>query len=371
MKCWGDLMESWNDFQRPPKRWSPGALFFLACGLFVVLLVVTLAVAAIAFAGRGSARLAREIAKIREAGEPASAAELEEYYQLPRGVEDTTELWLEATRPLATEGFTADAGELPIVGTGEGEIPPPGRPWPELEAAEQLLEKYRTSLELMHKAAGLGGAARYPTDFSLGFNMLLDHAQNLRGGARLLTLEAHVLAHRGDSAGAAQSIHTILMLARSLEREPVLVSELVRLACDGIAREQLQLLLPTVDFSGTDLTRLQEEFRAVDYHEGLYQALLGERVTAIVAFESPGSVGLEIDVGEARFWRFTQHGGFAFYLQHMDRLIAASKLPWTEALQAAEQADTKLEDFTQNASILTKVTHVFPALLAQLRQLST
>src|SRR3972149_5939251 len=103
----------------------------------------------------------------------------------------------EAPRPLAAEVFTSDAGELPIVGTGEGEIPPPGRPWPELEAAEQLLEKYRTSLELMHKAAGLGGAARYPTDFSLGFNMLLDHAQNLRGGARLLTLEAHVLAHRG------------------------------------------------------------------------------------------------------------------------------------------------------------------------------
>ena len=67
-------MESWNDFQRPPKRWSPGALFFLACGLFVVLLVVTLTVAGITFAGRGSARPAREKAQIREAGEPGRAA---------------------------------------------------------------------------------------------------------------------------------------------------------------------------------------------------------------------------------------------------------------------------------------------------------
>ncbi|MFH1264923.1 MAG: hypothetical protein ABIK89_04305, partial [Planctomycetota bacterium] len=313
-------MEAQDGPPRPSKRWSPWALFFLGLGLLVLLLVGIVTIGGITLSSRASARVEEALAEIREAGEPSSAAELEEHYRLPPGVEDTTDLWLDATRPLATEDFTADAGELPIVGTGESEIPLPGEPWPGLEAAEELLEDYRHSLDLMHQAAELGGAARYPTNFSLGFDMLLEYAQNLRAGARLLLLESHVLAHRGDLAGAARSIHAIFMLANSLDLEPVLVSELVRLACDSIARERIEALLPTVDFSDEDLLRLQDDLRAIDYHENLYQAMIGERVIGIVGFESADFLGLEIEGGKAKLWRFTQRGGFVVYLQHMDRM---------------------------------------------------
>jgi len=357
-------MEAQNGPPRASKRWSPWALFFLGFGLLVLLLVGIVTIGGITFSSRASARVEQALAEIREAGEPTSAAELEAHYRLPLGMEDTTDLWLDATRPLGTDAFTSDAGELPIVGSGSSEIPLPGEPWADLEAAEELLQEYGHSLDLMHQAAELGGAARYPTDFSLGLAMLLEHAQNLRGGARLLLLESHVLAHRGDLGGAARSIHAILMLARSLEREPVLVSELVRLACDGIAREQLEALLPTVDFSDEDLVRLQNDLRAIDYHENLCQAMIGERVIGIVVFESPDSSGLEIDVGRGTLWRFTQRGGFVVYLQHMDRMVLAAKLPWPQALQDAERADSQLETTVQGASFLTKMTHLFPALIA-------
>ena len=337
-------------------------VFFLGFGLLAVLLLLVLAAAVIMFSRRASSRVENELAKIRQAGQPASAAELEEHYQLPPEQEDTTPLWLQATRPLGTDAFRADAGELPIVGTGESEIPPPGEPWGDLEAAEALLQKYAASLELMHKAAKLGGAARYPTDFSLGFGMLLDHVQHLRGGARLLSLQAHVRAHRGDGHGAAESIHAIFMLAQSLEREPILVSHLVQIACDSIAREQLRLLLPTVAFPEEDLVGLQEDLRGIDYHEGLHEAMLCERVAGIEVFEDPSSLEFEVPAG--RFWRFTQRGGFVFYLQHMGRLVDAALKPWPQALQAAEQAEAQLEDLVHNMSLPTKLTHIIPALLA-------
>jgi len=339
-------------------------MFFVICGLLVVVTVMTLIGVAAISASRAGSRIAGELARIREAGEPASAIELEEHYQLPPGVEDTTDLWIDAMRPLDTKAFGADAGELPVVGTGESEIPPPGQPWDDLEAVEALLRKYDASLGAMHEAAELDGAACYPVEFGDGFFMLLDHVQRVRGGARLLTLQAHVAAHRGDPRGAARSIRAIFSLARSLEREPVLVSLMVRLACDGIAREQLKKLLPSVGFSDADLARLQDVLRAIDYHDGLYRGMLGERAMGIHTFENPNPSEEENPIPAGGFWRFTQGGGFVFYLEHMGGLVVAAKQPWPQALRAADQAEAKLDDLAAGASPLTKVTHVFPLLLA-------
>ncbi len=339
-------------------------MFFVICGLLVVVTVVTLTGVAAISASRAGSRIVGELARIREAGEPASAIVLEEHYQLPPGVEDTTELWIDATGSLDTRAFGADAGELPIVGTGESKIPPPGQPWDDLEAVEALLRKYDASLGAMHEAAELGGAACYPAEFGDGFFMLLDHVQRLRGGARLLTLQAHVAAHRGDPRGAARSIRAIFSLARSLEREPVLVSFMVRLACDGIAREQVKVLLPTASFPDADLARLQDTLRSIDYHDGLYRGMLGERAMGIHTFENPAPAGEDDRMPTGGLWRFTQGAGFVFYLEHMGGLVVAAKQPWPQALQAADQAEAKLDDLAAGASRLTKATHVFPLLLA-------
>ena len=338
-------------------------VFFLGFGLLAVLLLLVLAAAVIMFSRRASSRVENELAKIREAGQPASAAELEEHYQLPPEEEDTTPLWLQATRPLGTDAFRADAGELPIVGTGESEIPPPGEPWDDLEAAEQFLQKYAASLERLHQAAEVDGAARYTTDFRLGVAMPLDYVQRLREGARLLSLEAHVRAHRGDGKGAVESIHAISMLARSLEREPVLVSHLVRIAFDGMAGDLIRFLLPTDILSEEDLLRLQEDLRGIDYHGGLHQAMLGERVTGIEIFRDPAVLGAEVG-RTARFWQLTQRHGFVLYLKHMGRFVETAKIPWPEAIEAADQAEAELRERIDNMSALGRLTHALPELLA-------
>ena len=91
------------------RRWTPWKVFFLAFGLFVVLVVLLVTLAGIRFTVLGRARVETQLAAMREAGEPTTPAELEEHYGLPPGTEDTTVLWTQAVAMLDTPAFEADA----------------------------------------------------------------------------------------------------------------------------------------------------------------------------------------------------------------------------------------------------------------------
>ena len=103
-----DLSSSWRG------RIGPGTILLLAAG--AGLLLVILFVLGVWIAGRRG--LSEELAKIREAGEPTSATELEAFYAAPESGRDTTQLWLDAIAPLDTPNFQADAKDLPFVGAG-------------------------------------------------------------------------------------------------------------------------------------------------------------------------------------------------------------------------------------------------------------
>lgn len=331
--------------------WLLGA--FLLVGVLLTLLVSGWTIGA----GR---RAQAELARLRAAGEPADPADLEEFYVSPAADDDTTRLWLAACLPLESKDFQAAAGALPLVGTSEGKIPPLNQPWTELEAAEALLKKFEPSLGKLHEAADRGGAARYPTDFRMGFAMLVEHAQRLRGGARLLALEAQVRARRGDAAGAARALHAGFMLAGSLKNEPVVVSQLVRIACDGLARQQLQELLPDVPFSDADLAQLQADLRAADYREAWRRSLMGERVIGIQAFDDPASAGMP--GAQAALWRMTRQDDLVCYLRLMRTAIDSSKESWPEARAGIEKAEAELKTKIV-ASPLARARYAMTALI--------
>ncbi|HVW35935.1 MAG TPA: hypothetical protein VHB99_01480, partial [Pirellulales bacterium] len=305
------------------RRIGPGAILLIAVA--TPLLLSALFAAGFKVSGRRG--LNAELERIRAAGEPASAGELEVYYQAPPSDRDTTQLWLQATTPLETPQFQADAEKLPIVGTGLQTVPWPGEPWPELQEAEKLLAQYGRSLELMHRAARLGGQARYPTKFSDGMSMLLTHVQQLRVGARLLALESAVAAHRGRPDAAIDAILAIFAAARSLEQEPVLISQLVRMALDGMARDRAAWLLSAIELDDAQLARLEAELATRNYYgRSVYHALLGERVMGIEAFANPAKFG---DEGKALALLGAVNGDRdqTLYLQLMGELIAAAKTP--------------------------------------------
>ncbi|MBW3596852.1 MAG: hypothetical protein KY475_06195, partial [Planctomycetes bacterium] len=120
------------------------------------LLVLTPVLGVWIYLAMASGRAAKALDAVRAEGEPITAEELEAYYALPAGAEDPTSLWLAAIGPLDSGVYTASAGDLPIVGAGEGNVPPPGEPWDQQEAAKKHLAQNAASLVKLHEAARIG-----------------------------------------------------------------------------------------------------------------------------------------------------------------------------------------------------------------------
>lgn len=345
-----------ESLERTRKRLGCGCAILIAVG---VLILVPVAVF-LAWSMRASRRVDAELAEIRAAGEPATPDELATFYQAAADERETAQLWLGATRPLAGEAFRSDAQKLPIVGESEAEIPPPGRPWPDLKAAEALLNQYEDALRQLHEAADRGGPARYTVNFDQGINTPLDYIQSLRTAARLLALEARVRAHQGRAHEAARSVRTIFSLGDSLKQEPLFISQLVRVALDSVGQEALREVMPGVEFPDEDLERLQAHLRTVDYKDGLERAVLGERVIGIEAIRDPAAAAGTPGGGGPRLSVLTG-ASLARYLKSMAGVVAAAKRPWPQARLAVEGIVQDLEA-DAGGSILQRSESFLPAL---------
>ena len=315
----------------PRRRLGLGAMVLLS--VLALLLLLLAAFAAGAFIS--ARQLQAELDKIRAAGEPVTTADLDAFYAYPPKDRDTTELWLDAFAVLDSPSFASDAKPLPIVGEVDGPGLP-GEPWPQLDAAEAFLAKYRKPLEKMHRAAELGSETRFPVKFSsAGAASLLPRIQQTRAAARLLTLEAEVHARRGEAHAAARSVRAILALARSLDREPLLVSQLVRIAINGIACEQIERFLPAIEFSQADLIEFERLLAAIDDEAGFRRTLLAERAILISEFEN-----------RATFYHsLLLSGDETAFLQVMAKYVDASRSAALPLREAIEQTDEEVANF--------------------------
>jgi hypothetical protein len=295
----------------------------------------------------GARQLAAEIAKIRAAGEPVTAEDLEAFYARPPKERDATELWLGALAVLDSPAYQSDAKNLPGVGEG-GAIPRPGEPWPQLDAAETFLAKYREPLEQMHEASDLGGAARYPTKFSDGIAMRLPHVQALRSAVRLLELETEIRARRNDAHGAAEAVRATLAAARSLEQEPLAVSQLVRIAMDGVACAEIERLMPAIEFSEDDLIAFDRDLRAPDYEAGFRRSLVAERALGTFTFANLSTTG--IDDLERLKWSPLRNADQAAYLILMEKLVLASRPGQLPLRDGISQADEEVATVLRSSS---------------------
>jgi len=333
----------------------------------VVFLVVVIVVPVVGWMAwsRGAARAVEdELSKIREAGEPTSASELNQFFALPNRNQDATQLWLDGLALIENSAFNDDSQELPIIGPGP-DIPLPGQPWAQLEASEEFLDKYGEAMAKFHQAADIGGRARYEIDFEKGFSGLLPMVNHQRTIARLLALEANVRAHRGDAHGAAQSVQALFAATRAQEAEPLLMSQLVRVAIDGMAVDQTQRLISSVNLADDDLVMLQNELRSIRFQAGQTRALIGERAMGIEIFRNPSKHGSNV-----RFRIFIGDTDLAFYLQTTRRWIAASREPFPAALDAAQKIKREFQSETQspiNQAHFALTAQLLPAFSASMQ----
>lgn len=164
---------------------------------------------------------------------------------------------------------------------------PPGllEHWPAPEntnswkIVDAWVQSHADDYEALHQALALPG--RWPVfDYSQGLSKLkFPHLAPMKSASTALSLSAAVAAHRGDFARAHEDLAAMRVLETDFSREPILISQLVRIALATLAQDrawavshsrdwtesqlaQLQAVLPTSDFA-TDMVRsLQTECAA-------------------------------------------------------------------------------------------------------------
>jgi len=331
------------------RRLGCGAYLLIFFGIPALVLFVTVLI----WLNRCSSRLEAQFVEIRAAGEPCTSAELESFYGFATEEKEAAQMWLSGIEPLTTDEFRAAAEKLPLVGDSEVEIPPPGQPWPDLEAAEKLLRQYSHALEQLHAAADLGVPGRYPIDIVVGRGgaAAMEPVQEFRAAARLLQLETHVCAHRRNPDGAAEAIRAILELAESLRSKPTALSQIVRTAIRIHGQDTLQILLPEAGFSDKHLEQFQTRLRNIDYQPGLHRAMIGGRVTGIIGVRKIPQLSVlnRVNLSE--------------YLDRMERYIAASQRPMPEALDTVTRIDNDL-DHASSHPVLSKQPRALATLVA-------
>ncbi len=182
----------------------------------------------------------------------------------------------------------------------------------------------------LHEAAALGCQARFPgvtTPNAIG--AVMNYAGPLRSAARVLRLEANVHMHTGDAQAAAEAILAGLTLQRALENEPVLVSELVRLAIFGAAADELKSALASVSFSSEDLLKMQENLARIDWKRSLLPAFAGARV---IEWETVDAQSREHPTLSAALQNIVGSPEKARFLDLVADFIEIAQKPWPEML---------------------------------------
>jgi len=107
------------------------------------------------------------------------------------------------------------------------------------------------------------GSCRFDHDYDAGLSMLLPHLSDMRNLARILCAKAYFEAETGNPDNAWDMVTTQLKFANALKTEPVLVSQIVRMAmvrlsCDTI-KKLCEIAPPSVQQT-SDIQSLLKDF---------------------------------------------------------------------------------------------------------------
>ena len=331
-----------------------------------LLAVAALVVAYAAYRWRLDRRIESALAELRAAGAPVTLEELDASYKDVPSAQNAAGLYLRA-HEVSASLFHSDALSpfwrvLPIV--GEAEMPAPWDPLPADMKTHitDYLALNAAVLDLIHEAA-TRPQCRYPVHLTYGHDVELAHLMGVRRAARLLLLQALVCADDADAEGACDAMHAQFGAARSLLEEPILISQLVRLACNRIHFDTLEQVLNRTALTEEQMDRLTEAYEqsAPPWPAWAPRMLAGRRCTYLQVFENHGAfveldlLGNSESVIEERFrsplerfnWGRYQYSGAADrdtlrYLDLMARWIESTQRPYAEGIAMCQDIEEEL-----------------------------
>ena len=346
----------------------------------VLLLLLFVGVCAFAiFRLRLKWKLNARIEAIRAAGYPVTCAELDAWHTIPEDAENAAYTILDALEFLH-EWDQTDLEPLPLV--GRADLPP--RTEPMTDEMKALIAEYvadnNETLELIHTAAKIEHS-RYPVDYSAGFATLIPHLSEMRKSLFLLNLEALLHAENGQTAASIDSVLSGFGFARSLAKEPSTISQLVRVACDGLTLSALERIMNRSELTDEQLIELIERLDKVEHSSDLTSAFVGERCMGLDFFTAPETIGPGTFEGmPARpILMLCRAVGLVdmdavIYLDLMNDYLEANRLPYSQRQEAVDAVTDELESTSQIhifvrslMSALSRVTTIELRAIAHLR----
>jgi len=247
-----------------------------------------------------SERFESRMSALRATGGPETVADLEKWFPAPPTGENAAEVFQKAFDHYVYAG-ERDYENLPIV--GQAHLPEPGHPMPASMKAiiGKYLEANDEALRLLHEAGAMQHF-RHPIDFAhdldttrrgsaslLGylvkrlltrrgdaFSSVVELGSGMRQAARLLMLETLLRAEDGDHAATADSIIAALGVWRSYSKEPFVIAQLSRYACQGITVSSFGYVLNRTALPEEPLRRVQNALAAMELPEALPRSMLAE-----------------------------------------------------------------------------------------------
>ena len=297
-------------------------------------------------------KLQARIDAIRAAGYPVTCTELDQWYTIPENTENAAYAIIDAFSYYKL--WDKDKSEsLPVV--GRGELPVHTEQLD--EEMEALITQYvadnNEALKLLHAGAAIEHS-RYPIDLSAGFATLLPNMSDIRTAIRLLKLEGILHAENGDDELAVRSAISIFGIARSLEKEPVLVSQLCRSSCKFLAATTIEYCINKIELTDEQLIQLIDCVHNAECISGISRAFVGERCMGLHFFMAPESMNVNIIRGipYRRIHKIYKAVGLLdsdtiIYLDIMGEYIKSARLPLHQRQEAITAIEARLQSTSQ------------------------
>jgi hypothetical protein len=296
--------------------------------------------------------LRARIDAIRAAGYPVTCAELDKWYTIPGNAENAAYTITDAFSYLK-QWDKDESKPLPVI--GKAKLPPRTEPLPnEMKTLiAQYVDDNNEALKLLHAAASIQHS-RYPIDLSAGFETNVHNLSELRGAVFLLKLEAILHADNGDSESAVRATKSCFGVARSLAKEPVMVSQLVCSSCQNVAVTIIEYCINRTELSDEQLVELIECVNNAEAICDMSCALVGERCMVISFFKAPESVNPDLIIGIPfrPILKLYKAVGLAdadeiIYLDLMEGYVKSAQLPPHQRQEAIKAIDAKLKSTSQ------------------------
>ena len=315
----------------------------------VVGLLVIAAIGWGIFSYTSAKALEDEIAKIQAVGQPLTFAQLDRSRPKVSEADDAAPYYKAA---LALRRSSTHERVAELLNKLKGFAETRGTTiHPEVAAEiESVLAANALSLEMIDRGSQRAQCA-YDFGLSNGIPVMLPQLSHSRTLAMLLYLRTRWLAQQGLASEAADSFVSSLRMMRMFDRQPVLITYMVNVACTALCVDSLPTVLGAGQLSDQELAKLELSLADVGQSLDMRRVFLAERVYMLELWRNLIAPQRRLELGDAANLpdtappsNFLSRPMFRMMmvrqLQMYDQYISASGKKWPEfrdAMRACKQ----------------------------------